>query len=61
MEGIAPLLTRIQALKGGKGGALSGIQLMAFFMQRRVQPCSIAFPSFGAMLAWWILLASLEI
>jgi hypothetical protein len=33
MEQIAPLLTRIQALKGGKGGALSGIQLMAFFVQ----------------------------
>jgi hypothetical protein len=38
MEKIAPLLTCIQALKGGKGGALSGIQLMAFFVQRRVQP-----------------------
>jgi hypothetical protein len=38
MEQIAPLPTRIQALKGGKGGALSGIQLMAFFVQRRVQP-----------------------
>jgi hypothetical protein len=38
MEQIAPLLTRIQTLKGGKGGALSGIQLMAFFVQRRVQP-----------------------
>jgi hypothetical protein len=38
MEQIAPLLTCIQALKGGKGGALSGIQLMAFFVQRRVQP-----------------------
>jgi hypothetical protein len=38
MEQIAPLLSRIQALKGGKGGALSGIQLMAFFVQRRVQP-----------------------
>jgi hypothetical protein len=38
MEEIAPLLTRIQALKGGKGGALSGVQLMAFFVQRRVQP-----------------------
>jgi hypothetical protein len=25
-------------LKGGKGGALSGVQLMAFFVQRRVQP-----------------------
>jgi hypothetical protein len=38
MEGIAPLLTSIQALKGGKGGALSGIQLMALFVKRRVQP-----------------------
>jgi hypothetical protein len=38
MEQIAPLLTRIQAMKGGKGGALSGIQLMAFFVQHRVQP-----------------------
>jgi hypothetical protein len=38
MEEIAPLLTRIQALKGGKVGALSGIQLMVFFVQRRVQP-----------------------
>jgi hypothetical protein len=38
MEELAPLLTRIQALKGGKGGALSGIQLMAFFVQHRVQP-----------------------
>jgi hypothetical protein len=38
MEEIKPLLTRIQALKGGRGGALSGTQLMAFFLQRRVQP-----------------------
>jgi hypothetical protein len=38
MEQISPLLTRIQALKGSKGGALSGVQLMAFFVQRRVQP-----------------------
>jgi hypothetical protein len=38
MEEITPLLTRIQVLKGGKGGAVSGIQLMAFFVQRRVQP-----------------------
>jgi hypothetical protein len=38
MKEIAPLLDRIQALKGGRGGALSGIQLMAFFIQRRVQP-----------------------
>jgi hypothetical protein len=34
VEHILPLLSRIQALKGGKGGALSGIQLMAFFVQR---------------------------
>jgi hypothetical protein len=38
MKEIAPLLTRIQALKEGKGGALSGVQLMAFFVQHRVQP-----------------------
>jgi hypothetical protein len=38
MEQIAPLLTRIQDLKGGKGGALLGIQLMAFFVERQVQP-----------------------
>jgi hypothetical protein len=35
---ILPLLSRIQNLKTGLGGALSGIQLMAFFIQRRVQP-----------------------
>jgi hypothetical protein len=38
MEEIAPLLTHIQVLKGDKGGALLGIQLMALFVQRRVQP-----------------------
>jgi hypothetical protein len=38
MEEIAPLLARIQTLKGGKGGALLSMQLMAFFVQRRVQP-----------------------
>jgi hypothetical protein len=32
MKEIAPLLDRIQALKRGRGGALSGIQLMAFFV-----------------------------
>jgi hypothetical protein len=31
VEQILPLLSRIKALKGGQGGALSGIQLMAFF------------------------------
>jgi hypothetical protein len=38
VQQLLPLLSRIQALKGGRGGALSGIQLMAFFVQRRVQP-----------------------
>jgi hypothetical protein len=35
---VLALLSCIQALKGGQGGALSGIQLMAFFVQHRVQP-----------------------
>jgi hypothetical protein len=38
MEEIKPLLARIQELKGGRGGALLGTQLMAFFLQHRVQP-----------------------
>jgi hypothetical protein len=38
MEEIKPLLAHIQALKSGRGGALSGTQLMVFFLQRRVQP-----------------------
>jgi hypothetical protein len=38
MEEIKPLLTCIQALKRCRGGALSGTQLMAFFLQCRVQP-----------------------
>jgi hypothetical protein len=38
MEDIKPLLARIQALKSASGGALSGTQLMAFFLQRRIQP-----------------------
>jgi hypothetical protein len=38
MDKIKPLLARIQELKSGRGGALSGTQLMAFFLQRRVQP-----------------------
>jgi sugar (pentulose or hexulose) kinase len=36
MEDIKPLLARIQTLKSGSGGALSGTQLMLFFLQRRV-------------------------
>jgi hypothetical protein len=38
MEDIKPLLTHIQALKSASGGALSGPQLMSFFLQRRIQP-----------------------
>jgi hypothetical protein len=38
MEDIKPLLACIQALKSDNGGALLGTQLMAFFLQRRVQP-----------------------
>jgi hypothetical protein len=38
MEEIKPLLARIQELKSDQGGALSGTQLMAFFLQRWVQP-----------------------
>jgi hypothetical protein len=38
IEEIKPLLACIPALKSGKGGALSGTQLMAFFLHRRVQP-----------------------
>jgi hypothetical protein len=38
MEDVKPLLARIQALKSNDGGALTGTQLMAFFLQHRVQP-----------------------
>jgi hypothetical protein len=38
LEDIKPLLARIQSLKSATGGALSGMQLMAFFLQRRIQP-----------------------
>jgi hypothetical protein len=38
MEDVKPLLARIQALKSDDGGALTGTQLIAFFLQRRVQP-----------------------
>jgi hypothetical protein len=34
LEDIKPLLARIQVLKSDSGGALSGTQLMAFFLQR---------------------------
>jgi hypothetical protein len=38
IEGIKHLLTRIQSLKSAAGGALIGMQLMAFFLQRCIQP-----------------------
>jgi hypothetical protein len=38
MEEVKPLLACIQDLKGGREGALLGTQLMAFFLQCRVQP-----------------------
>jgi hypothetical protein len=38
MDEIKPLLARIQSLKDASGGALSGTQLMAFFLQWRIQP-----------------------
>jgi hypothetical protein len=38
MDEIKPLLARIQSLKDASGGVLSGTQLMAFFLQRRIQP-----------------------
>jgi hypothetical protein len=37
-EDIKPLLAHIQRLKSATGGALSRMQLMAFFLQRRIQP-----------------------
>jgi hypothetical protein len=38
IKDIKPLLTCIQSLKSAAGGALTGTQLMAFFLQRRIQP-----------------------
>jgi hypothetical protein len=38
MQDIKPLLAHIQTLKIASGGALSGTQLMVFFLQRRIQP-----------------------
>jgi hypothetical protein len=38
IEDIKPLLSRIQSLKSATGGALTGTQLMAFFLQRCIQP-----------------------
>jgi hypothetical protein len=38
IEDLKPLLSRIQSLKSVAGGVLTGTQLMAFFLQRRIQP-----------------------
>jgi hypothetical protein len=38
VENIKPLLTRIQSLKSATRGGLTGTQLMAFFLQRCIQP-----------------------
>jgi hypothetical protein len=38
VEVIKPFLARIQRLKSAAGGGLIGMQLMAFFLQRRIQP-----------------------
>jgi hypothetical protein len=38
MEDVKALLAPIQALKSDDGGALTRTQLMAFFLQRLVQP-----------------------
>jgi hypothetical protein len=38
MEEIKPFLARIQSLKDASGVALSGTQLMAFFLQWRIHP-----------------------
>jgi hypothetical protein len=38
VEGIKPLLARIQELKSAAGSELTGTQLMVFFLQRHIQP-----------------------
>jgi hypothetical protein len=38
VKNIKPLLTCIQSPKSATGGRLIGTQLMAFFLQRRIQP-----------------------
>jgi hypothetical protein len=52
IEGIKPLLTRIHILKSATGGALTGTQLMVFFLQRH----KLVSPKCGRILAQKILL-----
>jgi hypothetical protein len=61
VEEILPLLSRIKSLKGGQGGALSGMQLMVFLFNVEFNPYNTALPNFGITLAWRILLAYLKI
>jgi hypothetical protein len=61
MEVIKPLLARIQALKSGRGGALSGTQLMAFSCNVEFNLFSTVFRNCGHFLAWEILLEYLTI
>jgi hypothetical protein len=61
IEEIKPLLARIQELKSGRGGALSGTQLMVFSCNVEFNPCSIVSPNCGQFLAWEILLEYLKI
>jgi hypothetical protein len=50
VENIKPLLTRIQSLKSATGGGLTGTQLMAFFLQRRIQLSKLVSPNYGLTL-----------
>jgi hypothetical protein len=61
MKEIKPLLARIQDLKSGKGGALSGTQLMTFSCNVEFNLFSTVSPNCGHFLAWEILLEYLTI
>jgi hypothetical protein len=52
MEEIKPVLARIQALKSGRGGALSGTQLMAFFPATPSSASSAS--SFQTLVVFWL-------
>jgi hypothetical protein len=56
VENIKPLLTRIQSLKSAAGGGLTGTQLMAFFLQRRIK---LGFLNYGLTLVRLIFLECL--
>jgi hypothetical protein len=56
VENIKPLLTRIQSLKRAAGGELTGMQRMALFLQRRIQPLQARSSNYGLTLVRMILL-----